>query len=240
MPSNEARSAGLAPKPARRSRCSIPVRPRAMRLSPEKRANDTAIPGEGMGELSSPYLQFPSRTDVWRGTRSESCKVSAFPLPCVNYKFMSTRRKASKRAKRSSRSPTSRPVRRRTAPSVSARPAPPSDAASGLAPGMHPINTYLAVANVGASMDFLERAFGLSRGVVLPDADGQIRYAEMRHGDSVVMLIRKGDAGDGDRGITRRSMPTSATSTSSRRRPVRRAAGSVTRRTCRGAIAPRS
>ena len=59
---------------------------------------------------------------------------------------------------------------------------------------MHPINTYLAVANVGASMDFLERAFGLSRGVVLPDADGQIRYAEMRHGDSVVMLIRKGDA----------------------------------------------
>ena len=67
------------------------------------------------------------------------------------------------------------------------------DAASGLAPGMHPINTYLAVANVGASMDFLERAFGLSRGVVLPDADGQIRYAEMRHGNSVVMLIRKGD-----------------------------------------------
>ena len=59
---------------------------------------------------------------------------------------------------------------------------------------MHPLNTYLAVANVGASMDFLERAFGLTRGVVLPDADGQIRYAEMRHGDSVVMLIRKGDA----------------------------------------------
>jgi uncharacterized glyoxalase superfamily protein PhnB len=59
---------------------------------------------------------------------------------------------------------------------------------------MHPINTYLAVANVGASMDFLERAFGLTRGVVLPDTDGQIRYAEMRHGDAVVMLIRKGDA----------------------------------------------
>ena len=43
-------------------------------------------------------------------------------------------------------------------------------------------------------MDFLERAFGLSRGVVLPDADGQNRYAEKRHGNSVVMLIRKGDA----------------------------------------------
>jgi PhnB protein len=59
---------------------------------------------------------------------------------------------------------------------------------------MHPINTYLAVANVGATMDFLERSFGFARGVVLPDADGQIRYAEMRHGDSVVMLVRKGDA----------------------------------------------
>ncbi|HLG57212.1 MAG TPA: VOC family protein [Vicinamibacterales bacterium] len=68
------------------------------------------------------------------------------------------------------------------------------DAASGLAPGMHPVNTYLAVANVGATMDFLERAFGFTRGVVLPDADGQIRYAEMRHGGSVVMLVRKGDA----------------------------------------------
>jgi uncharacterized glyoxalase superfamily protein PhnB len=58
---------------------------------------------------------------------------------------------------------------------------------------MQTINTYLAVANVAASIGFLERTFGFSRGVVLPDADGQLRYAEMRHGDSVVMLIRKGD-----------------------------------------------
>ena len=63
----------------------------------------------------------------------------------------------------------------------------------GLAPGMQAINTYLAVANVAASMAFLERAFGFARGVVLPDADGQPRYAEMRHGGSVLMLIRKGD-----------------------------------------------
>ena len=59
---------------------------------------------------------------------------------------------------------------------------------------MQAINAYLAVANVAASMQFLERALGFARGVVLPDADGQLRYAEMRHGDSVVMLIRKGDA----------------------------------------------
>jgi uncharacterized glyoxalase superfamily protein PhnB len=64
---------------------------------------------------------------------------------------------------------------------------------SGLAPEMQAVNTYLAVANVNASIQFLEKAFGFTRGVVLPGADGQPRYAEMRHGDSVVMLIPKGD-----------------------------------------------
>ena len=58
---------------------------------------------------------------------------------------------------------------------------------------MQVINTYLAVANVNASMQFLEQAFGFSRGVILPDADGHLRYAEMRHGESVVVLVRKGD-----------------------------------------------
>jgi uncharacterized glyoxalase superfamily protein PhnB len=58
---------------------------------------------------------------------------------------------------------------------------------------MQSINVYLAVANVGASMAFLEKAFGFARGVILSEPDGQPRYAEMRHGDSVVMLVRKGD-----------------------------------------------
>lgn len=65
--------------------------------------------------------------------------------------------------------------------------------ASGLAPGMQAVSPYLAVANVAASMEFLERAFGFARGVVLADPDGQLRYAEMRHGDSVVVLVRRGD-----------------------------------------------
>ena len=71
---------------------------------------------------------------------------------------------------------------------VNARPA------SGLAPSMQAINTYLPVANVSASMVFLERAFGFTRGVVLAGTDGQPRYAEMRHGDAVVMLVPRGDA----------------------------------------------
>jgi len=74
-------------------------------------------------------------------------------------------------------------------------------ASSGLAPGMYPVNTYLAVANVGASIGFLEQAFGFTRGVVLPDADGQVRYAEMRHGESVVMLVRRGDPATATGGV---------------------------------------
>jgi uncharacterized glyoxalase superfamily protein PhnB len=58
---------------------------------------------------------------------------------------------------------------------------------------MQVLNTYLAVANVRASMEFLERTLGFSPGVVLPDVDKQPRYAEMRRGDVVVMLVRKGD-----------------------------------------------
>jgi len=58
---------------------------------------------------------------------------------------------------------------------------------------MQAISPYLAVANVAATMQFMERAFGFVPGVVLKDGDGQFRYAEMRHGESVVMLVRKGD-----------------------------------------------
>ncbi len=67
---------------------------------------------------------------------------------------------------------------------------------------MQAVNTYLAVANVTASMEFLERAFGFARGVVLPDPDGQLRYAEMRRGHSVVMLIRKGDTTAATSGVS--------------------------------------
>jgi uncharacterized glyoxalase superfamily protein PhnB len=92
--------------------------------------------------------------------------------------------------KKSVRRPSRRASRKKAAPAA----AKPSGTSSGLAPEMQAVNTYLAVANVNASINFLERAFGFTRGVVLPGVDGQPRYAEMRHGDSVVMLIPKGDS----------------------------------------------
>ena len=66
---------------------------------------------------------------------------------------------------------------------------------------MQTINTYLAVSNVNASMDFLERVFGFARGVVLSGADGQLRYAEMRHGESVVILVPRGDSATPTAGV---------------------------------------
>src|SRR5262245_32699003 len=110
---------------------------------------------------------------------------------------MATKRKRSVKSGRPKRTSTAR--RRRSAATTrgrraaEGRTARPADS-SGLAPGMQAVNPYLAVANVAATMEFMERALGFARGVVLPDADGQLRYAEMRHGESVVMLVRKGDA----------------------------------------------
>jgi PhnB protein len=147
-----------------------------------------------MGERFVAVLTFPSETRALEGGFPRAVQSFGLPATMRQPQLMSKRRKSSRRPKRARRSSGSTPVRRRTPAPVSVKRMPPQDAASGLAPGMHPINTYLAVANVGATMDFLERALGLTRGVVLPDADGQIRYAEMRHGESVVMLIRKGDS----------------------------------------------
>lgn len=116
---------------------------------------------------------------------------------------MKGRRSTARRSGPSTRTRATRKAVLKRRPAARARTpaaAPHAPEASGLAPGMHAVNAYLAVANVAATMDFLERAFGFSRGVVLADADGQLRYAEMRHADSVLMLIRKGDQATATRG----------------------------------------
>src|SRR6267142_1012594 len=107
---------------------------------------------------------------------------------------MSAKRKTkARRQAPNKRQPRARTARKRQPVAHTTARAAPTGIESGLAPQMQAVNTYLAVANVNASIEFLERAFGFSRSVVLAGTDGQPRYAEMRHGDSVVMLIPKGD-----------------------------------------------
>ena len=105
------------------------------------------------------------------------------------------------KVRRKSRRSTARRTRTSEAPAVRRTLAHNLAPGSGLAPGMQPVNAYLAVANVAATMTFLENAFGFTRGVVLPSPDGQVRYAEMRHGDSAVMLVPKGDTNTASTGI---------------------------------------
>ena len=101
------------------------------------------------------------------------------------------------------------------------------------------MNTYLAVANVNASMEFLERAFAFTRGVVLPDTDGQVRYAEMRHGDSVIMLVRRGDPATASGGAA--ALYTYVSDVDRAAAEARKAGAGVTdAKTSRGATAPQS
>src|SRR5262245_25526905 len=75
-------------------------------------------------------------------------------------------RKAVKRLPRRRASRAKRPPASRRRGPTQPAPKAPAGVSSGLAPGMQTLNTYLAVANVGASMDFLEQAFGFERGVI--------------------------------------------------------------------------
>lgn len=110
---------------------------------------------------------------------------------------MVTKKKTTKSPRRKRPAVRRAKTRRRPSKRAPARPAarpaaPPSS--SGMAPGMQAINTFLAVANVRASMTFLERALGFVPGVVLLDPEGHPRYAEMQRDGAVVMLTRRGDA----------------------------------------------
>src|ERR1044072_4987377 len=108
---------------------------------------------------------------------------------------MPTRKKTKKTAARKRpAAKRARPVDRRSRKPPAAPPAPRPVAppsSSGIAPGMQAVNTFLAVANVRASMTFLERALGFVPGVVLLDADNHPRYAEMQRDGAVVMLTRR-------------------------------------------------
>jgi uncharacterized glyoxalase superfamily protein PhnB len=54
--------------------------------------------------------------------------------------------------------------------------------------GYPTVSPYLLVADPGAVMDFAERALGAERLRVIPDEAGGILHAEIRIGDSVVMM----------------------------------------------------
>ncbi len=59
---------------------------------------------------------------------------------------------------------------------------------AGIAPGMQPVNAYLAVRDVAAALDHYQRAFGFKRRFAMPGDDGTLMHAEMTHRESVMMM----------------------------------------------------
>jgi len=54
--------------------------------------------------------------------------------------------------------------------------------------GYHAVTPYLAVRNAVAAVDFYQRAFGAQRVMALTMPDGSYAHAEIRIGDSIVMM----------------------------------------------------
>jgi PhnB protein len=106
---------------------------------------------------------------------------------------MAKRRAKKKPTRKASKSPR-RKARR---PAAVARPR----KASGPKPipdGYHSATPYLTVRGAAAAIEFYGRAFGASEVMRMPSADGSmIMHAEIRLGDSVVMLNDEMEGGSG-------------------------------------------
>jgi PhnB protein len=60
--------------------------------------------------------------------------------------------------------------------------------------GYHTLTPYMTVRNARAAIDFYNKAFGAEKVLQLDMADGTVAHAEIRIGDSVVMLSEENEA----------------------------------------------
>jgi PhnB protein len=65
------------------------------------------------------------------------------------------------------------------------------DAVSSVPTGYHTITAYLMILDAKAALDFYGKAFGATELMRMTGADGRIVHAEMRFGDSCVMLAEE-------------------------------------------------
>ncbi len=61
-------------------------------------------------------------------------------------------------------------------------------AVAPIPPGYHSVTPYLIVDGAARAIDFYQRAFGATELVRLPGPDGKLMHAEVKIGDSPVML----------------------------------------------------
>jgi PhnB protein len=63
-----------------------------------------------------------------------------------------------------------------------------SDKVKPIPEGYHTVTPYLIVKNADRALDFYKRAFGATELLRFPDPSGKIGHAEIKIGDSVIML----------------------------------------------------
>ena len=60
-------------------------------------------------------------------------------------------------------------------------------------PGYHTVTPYMALRDCAAAIEFYRRAFGAEKVMQLDMADGKIAHAEIRIGDSMIMLSEENE-----------------------------------------------
>jgi PhnB protein len=89
-------------------------------------------------------------------------------------------------AMKKKRTATRKTAKARKAPARKA--APRKKAVRPIPAGYHAITPYLAIQDAAAALDFYKRAFGARELLRMPMPNGKLAHAEMRVGDSVVMM----------------------------------------------------
>lgn len=54
--------------------------------------------------------------------------------------------------------------------------------------GYHSVTPYLVIKGAGAAIDYYKKAFGASEMFRMPGPDGKVMHAEIKIGDSIIML----------------------------------------------------
>jgi PhnB protein len=90
-----------------------------------------------------------------------------------------------KKRSASRKSPSRKSAARKSAASKAA---PKKKSVPAIPAGYHAITPYLAIQNAAAALDFYKRAFGARELLRMAMPNGKLAHAEMRVGDSVVMM----------------------------------------------------
>jgi PhnB protein len=72
--------------------------------------------------------------------------------------------------------------------------------------GMSWVTPYLFVKDTKGAIEFYEKAFGFTTSFTMPDDDGDITHAEMKHNDAVIMLGKYAEGAPGTLGGTSATM----------------------------------